>query len=189
MFQRYAATTKRSDEANAEALAAEHAPTRIVRHYSVGFEGRNDLWESPRYMLNLACLYRQVSASSLWQLLEREGTRCGRMRVGPTISFRSGEVIRVPRASERAIVVAWLDVHAPLWQRLRTALFRPNWSILVTAGSVDYRIATTQVAGPLLVRVPEAVGWDRQFGGGVEYDSLRVNSDGKARFAAIPIAG
>ena len=188
IFQRYAAHSGRLDQMNADALETQKtAPDRIIRRESTGFEGRNDLWDSPRYMLNLVCFYRQTMVTPPWQLLTRERSRCGPMRLGPPIAFKAGDQIPVPEATPHDLVVVWMDLDTPLSQRLRTAIFRPSSRILVTTPQGEYRVATTQVAGPLLMRVPSAVGWDSRFGGGAEYQRLRVNRDGTARFATIPV--
>jgi hypothetical protein len=187
-FQRYVAYTAKADEANAEALESDaRAPDRILRQQWPALDGRNDLWDSPRYMLNLACLYRQSEVAPPWQVLERARSRCGLMRLGPARGFAANELIPVPPSSSRELVVVWLDLAESLFDRITTFLFRPSSPILVTAGGVDYRIATTEVAGPLLVRIPDAVGWAGEFGGGTAYASLKVNREGTARFAIVPL--
>jgi hypothetical protein len=110
------------------------------------------------------------------------------MHYTKAISFRADETFTVPRGSDNQLVVVWLDVHRSLWERLRTFLFRPASPILVDTGTGEFRMATTQVTGPLLMSIPTTVGWDGAFGGGVDYRSLRVNRDGTARFATVPLS-
>jgi hypothetical protein len=189
VFQRYLAYTARSDRGNARALESmETAPDRILRQEVLGLDGRNDLWDSPRYMLELVCRYRQTVAMPPWQVLERTSSRhCGPMRFGPEITFRAGETTSVPRASARELVVVWLELEESFADRLQTFLFKPSEPITVVAGVSEFRVATPEVAGPLLVRIPDDVGWSAQFGGGVSYDALRINQDGKATFAIVPL--
>jgi hypothetical protein len=139
-------------------------------------------------MLNLVCFYRQTLVAAPWQVLEWAPSRCGQMHYTKAISFRADETFTVPRGSDNQLVVVWLDVHRSLWERLRTFLFRPASPILVDTGTGEFRMATTQVTGPLLMSIPTTVGWDGAFGGGVDYRSLRVNRDGTARFATVPLS-
>ncbi len=188
VFQRYQAYSARSDAANAHALETDaRAPERIVRDESPGIDGRNILWDSPRYMLSLVCRYRQLAAAPPWQILGRATPRCGRVHIDNAMRFRANEMVAVPRATGRKLVVVWLDVDEPMLERLRTVLFRPQSPIIVNADGTDYRIATSQVAGPLLLSVPPAVGWAREFGGGTEYKSFKVNRAGSATFATIQL--
>ena len=190
VFQRYAAYTRRSDGGNAEALTSdETAPSRIIRHQSDGFEGRNDLWDSPRYMLNLVCFYRQTMVSSGWQLLEHVGLRCGGMRFGPRFAFRRGRRSRFLARRPKMLSSSRSIYKCRFGSGFEPQLFRPTSRITVTADRVDYFVPTTQVAGPLLLRVPPQVGWDREFGGRVAYKSLRVNMNGTARFAIFRVRG
>jgi hypothetical protein len=188
VFQRYQAYTARSDRSNAATLASSSdGPQRIVRQESTGLDGRNLLWDSPRYMLTLVCLYRQEQVVPPWQVLSRVSPRCGPIHYRAPASFRADTEIVVPRASRQEVVVVWLRWHQSFYDRLRAAIFRPAGPVVVNAGGIDYRIPTLQVAGPLLLRVPETVGWAPEFGGRVEYNSLRVNRDGLATFATLRV--
>jgi hypothetical protein len=139
-------------------------------------------------MLQLVCRYQQTVATPTWQVLERPGApRCGTARFEPTIRFRANETVPVPRGTGREIVVVWLHFDESLVDRIRSTLFKPGSPILVMAGGSEFRIASAGVGGPLLLRIPDAVGWARQFGGGLDYDALRVNRNGRATFAVVPL--
>ena len=166
IFQRYVAYTARSDAENARALDSDtRAPERVIRRESLGVDGRNILWDSPRYMLELVCHYEEAAAFPPWQVLTRIDPRCGQVRLGTTTTFRANEPVVVPPASAREIVIVWLDLEESRIDRLRTLLFRPRTPILVTADGVSFRVATPEVAGPLLMRLSPAVGWANEFGG------------------------
>src|SRR5205823_9750938 len=104
-----------------------------------------------------------------------------------TTAFRAGETFSVPRGSSHELIVVWLHLKESFLEKVRTVVFHPSSPILVTTGHTEFRVATPQVAGLLLLRVPQAVGWAPQCGGGVVYKSLQVNRDGTATFSVVPL--
>ena len=100
VFQRYQAYTAKSDGDNAKALESDsRSPDKILRQDSPGLDGRNDLWDSPRYMLNLVCLYRQSDGCTALA-----GPRACSISVWPDASRRR-ETFRRKRANTRSSFV------------------------------------------------------------------------------------
>jgi hypothetical protein len=189
VFQRYLAYTAYADSLNERSLVAPDGPAFVLRESGVTpLDGRNELWDSPRYMLGLVCDFRQVGASSQWQLLKRSTNRCGAQHLISVVRAAPGQLVPVPQPSDPgSIVVATIDVHSSLFSRLESILFKPRPPLTVNADGVTYRLTQASAAGPMIMRLPPGV-WTPTFDGSSSYRSLRVGPAATYVFRAIELS-
>jgi hypothetical protein len=189
VFQRYSAYNAYLDELNAAALRGSDAPERILRDKATSIDGRNAMWDSPRYMLELACRYRQGLSDSRWGSFAVGASRCGRDRVLARARFSAGEPVRVPVPPDRhSIVLARFSFDVPPAERLVSMLARPIHHTFVAADGERFRIADPSSGGPFLVRTRGALGWQARYGGDIAYDTLVPSRGGSVVFSTVPIA-
>jgi hypothetical protein len=187
IFQRYLAYTAYADSLNARVLRGNAGPAFVLRQHVPPIDGRNDLWDSPRYMLVLACEFRQLGATSMWQLLQRSSNRCGGQRMISVVHAAAGQAVAVPQPkNERTIVVVTIDVHSSLLSRLASIVLKPPSSSAMTADGVTFRLTQASASGPMIVRLPPGV-WAPTFGGGSSYESLRVESAATYVFRSVAL--
>jgi hypothetical protein len=189
IFQRYSAYTAYLDQLNATALRGAHAPERILRDKPTSLDGRNAFWDSPRYMLELACRYRQGPSDTRWGSFAVGASRCGSERVLSRARFAAGQQIRVPAPPDRrSIVLARFAFSVPVAERVVAMLARPIHHTTIVADGERFRISDPSSGGPLLVRTRGALGWQARYGGAISYDVLAPSRGGTVTFSTIPIA-
>jgi hypothetical protein len=187
VFQRFQAYSMRADQLNAEMLGRDEGPDRILRKRVEAIDGRNDLWNSPLYVLGLLCRYRQWGATERWQLLERNRDRCGRETVIARQTAAAGEDVTVPAPRRTgSVVVARVRWRRDLTDRLAEFLLKPRRPFKLAADGSVYRVAQGPDSGPIVVRVPSSLGWGPAFGGGTSYHTLRANDRATYEFSEIP---
>jgi hypothetical protein len=175
VFQRFAAYTPYADSLNARALESSNGPRFVLRENEAAIDGRNDIWDSPRYLLALLCDFSQTDASGEWQVLERSRDRCSSPRLMSTVAAGAGQPVAIPAPpSSRSIVVVTIQSHPSLVQRIGALLFKPFSSRFVEADGVPYRVTQATTSGPMIVRMPPGV-WPPSFGGATAYRSLRTS--------------
>ena len=188
VFQRFQAYTERADALNAGVLSTPRGPSWILREAVPAADGRNDLWDSPRYVLRLICAYGQSSTNGRWQLLKRKDDRCGAEAVLGRVTAGAGEEVRVPSpGSEDSIVAVRIHTQLSIFDRILGAVFKPRHAFMLAADGVAYRVAQGPDSGPLVVRVPQTIGWDAAFGGATAYRSLSSNRPATFEFVEIPV--
>jgi hypothetical protein len=191
MFQAYTAYTPRLDEQNARMLASPDAPGRILRErVESGIDGRNANFESPAYLLSMLCHYRESSAGDYWQVLAKGRSRCGAPRRIASVRSELGESIRVPAREGRDELV-FARVHLPetVADRLFTFLFKPSWTAAVELDESDsQRLVKANAEGPLVMRVPPAIGYSPSYDGRLDTDTLRFEALGRRFFGGSGVA-
>jgi hypothetical protein len=81
VFQAYVAYTAALDELNARAIVSAPSDQIVLRqHLSFAVDGRNNRWETPRYLLALACNYTAGVNEGDWSLLRHGENRCSKPR-------------------------------------------------------------------------------------------------------------
>jgi hypothetical protein len=189
VFQRYSAYNAYLDELNAAALRGADAPERILRDKATSIDGRNAMWDSPRYMLELACRYRQGPSDTRWGSFAAGPSRCGSERVLARARFSAGEPVHMPVPPDpHSIVLARFSFAVPAAERLVQMLTRPIHHTFITADGERFRISDPSSGGPLLVRTRGALGWQARYGGDVAYDVLVPSRGGSVVFSTVPIA-
>ena len=173
VFQRFAAYTPYADSLNARALAGGDAPAYVLRQNEAAIDGRNEVWDSPRYMLALLCNYSQVGATTEWQLLARGKDRCSSPRPISTVVAASGETVPIPAPrSPHSIEVVTIQSHLSFLQRLEALLSKPFGTRTVDADGIPYRVTQATTSGPMIVHMPPGV-WAPAFDGATSYQTLR----------------
>lgn len=187
IFQRFQAYTELADSRNARALASSEGPDVVLRERTLGLDGRNDLWDSPRYMLALACVFTEWKATARWQLLEREENRCSPARPLAALRAPRGATITVPKPqAESSIVVATVTREISVADRLRSLVFKPASPFTVWADGTPYRVAPAPSSGPMIVRLPPGL-WAPEFGGGIAYSEMRASSGATYVFQEVQL--
>lgn len=179
VFQAYSAYTNDLDQLNARFLADdERAPERILRAAPAAIDGRNAAWESPMAILEMVCRYRELAATAAWQVLSRSDYRCGEPRLLDTVTAPYGRPVAIPPGRQGEMVFARIrfDDAGPLsW--LRSAVYKAP-TYFATMGGSKFRLVPGTASGPLLLRVPDTVGYSPALGPLlVEADLLTVEMD------------
>jgi hypothetical protein len=109
VIQTYNAYTNELDRRNADFLAESSRPRFVLNEPGLTTDGRFARFESPEAVLQLLCHYRIAFSGPRWQLLEASSNRCGRPRQIGKHTVSTGEMVKVPPATDDSIVVARFD--------------------------------------------------------------------------------
>ncbi len=186
VLQTYVAYTAELDRRNAEAL--EHAPDgqRILRSAVGSIDGRNPLWDSPRYVLTEVCRYRPQLSDDRWLLLAKAGNRCAAATAAPARTVGAGIAVAVPEAGAGQLLVMSFEPASPgplvRLGRLVDKSFSP---LRVSCGTSRFRLPRALAAGPLVVRLSAAAGWPAGYLGGLSCPSVAFSEAGTVRFSTI----
>ncbi|MDQ1743755.1 MAG: hypothetical protein QOE23_2094 [Pseudonocardiales bacterium] len=186
VLQTYVAYTAELDRRNADAL--DHAPDgqRILRSAVGSIDGRNPLWDSPRYVLTEVCRYRPQLSDDRWLLLAKAGNRCAAATAAPARTVGAGVAVPVPEAGAGQLLVMSFEPASPgplvRLGRLVDKSFSP---LRVSCGSSRFRLPRALAAGPLVVRLPAAAGWPAGYLGGLSCPSVAFTEAGTVRFSTI----
>jgi hypothetical protein len=158
VVQSYNAYTSYLDDLNATFLAGPRAPRYIVRQ-NTGLDDRQGRFESPRYMLEMLCRYRQVMLDGSWGLLERGANRCGTPSAISSQRVIFGARVFVPQPTQTSIVVAtFTDFSQPLSDTLAGLLFKRH-SLWFAINQVISRFMPGHASNPHVMSFPPCVGW------------------------------
>jgi len=166
-LQNYNAYTTNLDNLDVNWLRGARAPAFILYQSSSTIDNRDPAFDPPATELAIACHYRQVAATSTWQLLARASDRCGAPR--PLVRVRTGFDVwtKVPTAPAGDAVVASVDLSLPLAWKLENLLFRPHEVTLYTNGGASaYRFITGTAADLHLLIPPSDLGYTEGFAPG-----------------------
>jgi hypothetical protein len=153
--------------------------------------GRDRSVEAPATYRAILCDYRQLLATSRWQVLARD-PRCGPPRPLGTISAPAGQAVAVPEARPDEIVVAHVDLGDSLGDRLRGFLYKPHVAFLSLGGGPFTSVAASVVRDGIVVHVPGNLGYDPRFGGAIDWRTIAAGGLAGGitfTFDAIPVRG
>jgi len=188
-FQSYFAYTARLDRANAQAIMDAPSEQAILRSSGPEIDGRNVLWDPPRYLLAELCHYRVAANDNRWMLLRKSTDRCSAAVPVSTQQVAAGQPLTVPSTSpDQILVVSFTERTASTAVRLGRSLNKSFHPLTVKAGPATFRLPTALADGPLLVSLPASAGWPAPFGGSTTYRSLAFSEAGVARFSVISLA-
>ncbi len=125
VIQDYSAYTSSLDHLDGNYLATPQAPRFILRQNEGALDGRNPAFEPPATQLAIECRYRQVLATTEWQLLERGSDRCGAMRSLGSFLTGINHWVGVPAAQPNDLVVATFQLSLGFDWTFQTILFKP----------------------------------------------------------------
>jgi hypothetical protein len=189
VFQTYSAYTAQLDRRNADFLANAAPDQEVLRTPSAAIDGRNPLWDPPRYVLTELCNYRVVMAEGTWMLLHKSQNRCSAPTQIASLNVAARETITPPKVRPDQILVMSFQPDEPsLPVRLGRLLNKSLRPLTVTANNHSYRLPRSLAAGPLLIDIPARTGWPPRFGGGTAYTRLTLNEPGTITFHTITLA-
>ena len=157
IMQAYSVYTAELDQTNADLLASDEAPERILRGPPAAIDGRHPDLEPPATNLAMLCNYSVLTTTDSWQTLAKSPDRCGMPEVIATSEIELGETIQVPAGSDDEVVYARIEgLEGSLFQRVATTLYKaPEFYIDTDYGT--YRLVPGTATGPLVMRVPAGV--------------------------------
>jgi hypothetical protein len=173
VFQSYDAYTSHLDDVNASFLAGPDAPRFILRQ-DAALDNRNPRWESPRYMLEMMCRYREVMVSGAWQLLQRGPDRCGTPTPAGGRHVVFDRPVAVPAPTPDSIVVAsFSDFSAPWSDTLGGLVFRRSMQS-VKVNQLYFRFVSGSASSPHVMTVPSCLNWNPSLLDPTPYRSVAV---------------
>jgi hypothetical protein len=200
VFQDYQAYTPSLDDLNADALASDDGPAKVLRYFDPGVDGRLEVWDPPREKVTLLCHFRQEIAASRWQLLTRVPDRCGAPRRVSVAEVGLGQPLTVPAAPPGTVLVARVldGVEPGLLERVVGFAYKPRDRFIVVDQKYRYRLVTATAGDGLIVTSPPDADFPIPFrmapqlrtlsfevGRGAQPTARRV----RVAFDAIPITG
>jgi hypothetical protein len=154
-FQSYVTYTSRLDQLNARALSTD-GPEFVLRGPEAPTDNRNFTLEAPETMLTMFCRYEEVAGVSSWQLLKRGANRCGSPRKIGSVRTRVGEHFAVPSGSKRGMIVMDIrELGTPLWDRVRSLIFRRKGLYVIVNGAAIFRVIPSTAVDRMIVRIPD----------------------------------
>jgi hypothetical protein len=189
VLQTYVAYTGALDRRNADALDRAPDDQRVLRSAVGSIDGRNPLWDSPRYVLTELCRYRPQLSDSHWLLLAKAGDRCGAPTALPARTAGRGAVLPVPEVAVDQLLVMSFDPAPPRpLVRLGRLVDKSFAPLRVSCGDREFRLPRALAAGPLVIRLPAAAGWPAGYLGGLSCPTVAFTEAGTVRFSTIALA-
>ena len=189
-FQSYVAYTAKLDELNASALAHASPDQLILRATGTNsIDGRNRLWDPPRYLLTELCDYRPSLSDARWMLLRKaEIDRCGPGQPMPAVRVAAGQRLSVPVGADSLVTMSFVPDRPGLAVRLGRLLDKSFHPLTVTADGKGFRLPRALADGPLVVNLPLSTGWPAGYGGGTAYRTVSFSEPGQVRFSVIRLS-
>ena len=166
VLQEYSTYTPYLDQLNADFIASNNGPERILRPPSSATDAEVPAFESPAAVVSLMCHYAQLGASSSWQVLGRVSNRCGSMHQISVVDGRIGQTIRVPQPTrpDEAIIARVTSIPLPLTTAPLSFLFKAkSMNIVVNGNVVPNRFVAATAAQPHLMIQPTDLGYSCPF--------------------------
>ena len=166
MFQAYAAYTPYLDELDADRLASEAAPDRVLwltpDDAPLSIDGRSVWFDSPEAKVQMLCRYSLLASAPGWQVLARTADRCASPITVATLTTTAGAVVAVPQDLPPGIVtVSVSGVAQDLVSQVETGLYRaPIWWL--TNGSARDRMVIRTADEPNILGAQPDDGWAGQ---------------------------
>ncbi len=188
VFQTYAAYTAGLDRRNADALRRAPGDQRILRSAVGAIDGRNPLWDSPRYVLAEVCGYRPQLSDTRWLLLRKAADRCPPATASAARALARGARIDTPQVgADQLLVLSFVPEPANPLVRLARLADKSFTPLTVSCGHASYRLPRALAGGPLIVSMPAALGWPAGYLGDFSCPSVAFNEPGSVRFSVITL--
>jgi hypothetical protein len=191
VFQQPSAYTVYLDQLNAKSIvdAGHH---QLILRATESIDGRNPLWDPPRYVLAELCHYRPAGHDSKWLLLRRASDRCAGMTGAGTRRVVAGQSVPVPVADPNQAVIMSFSPSVPsLPERAVRLLYKPRHPLYVhvsgASSEQDFRLPRALATGPLIVRFPASAGWPAAFGGTGSYNQVAFTESGTVTFRLVAV--
>lgn len=187
VFQSYSAYTAALDELNARAVVEAPPDQIVLRENREPIDKRNAQWETPRYLLALACHYTQDIANGRWSLLRHSGNHCSEPRTILSQQVAAGEPVQVPQVGAGKMVVArFRPEPAGLIARLARTVLKDWTPMTVTVDGHGYRIPEALASGPLIVSFPDSLDWAAPFDR-LHYQRMTFDRPGQLEFQVVTV--
>jgi len=188
IFQTYAAYTGTLDQINADSIVSAPPDQIVIRGRPPMIDKRNPMWESPRYLLALACNYVSGPSDKKWMTLRKSDQRCSAPSEESTIQVASGHKITLPDVEAGQILTGRFTTDAPSPRsRIMRALWKDYSPLRVKADGVEYRLPGGLADGPLLLRIPGSLGWPGPHRGALHYNELEFSESGTLKLETVTV--
>ncbi|SCG38843.1 hypothetical protein [Micromonospora inositola] len=187
VFQSFSAYTPYLDELNAKALVEAPADQIVLQEATTGIDNRNIRWDTPRYVLALACNYRVGTRADRWSVLHHNQNRCSVPQTILTQPVQAGAPVAAPEVGpDEMLVVRYTPQPSSLAASLVHTVLK-DWSpIQVATDDGTFRLPEALADGPLLVSFPAQLAWQEPFGA-FHYRQLTFNRAGTVEFQVIKV--
>ncbi|MGC4748940.1 hypothetical protein ACLQ28_25260 [Micromonospora sp. DT201] len=187
VFQSFSAYTPYLDELNAKALVEAPANQVVLHEATVGIDRRNIRWDTPQYLLALACNYRVGARAERWSVLHHSQNRCSPPQTTLTQPVTAGVPVAVPEAGPKEMIVARYRPEPSSMLASLVHLGLKDWSpIQVGTDDGTFRLAEALTDGPLMVSLPAELAWQAPFDA-FQYRQLTFNRAGTVEFQVIRV--
>lgn len=186
IFQAYVAYTATLDQLNADAIVNAPPDQVVIRGLPSSIDYRNAMWETPRYLLAVACNYVIGPSDNKWMTLHKSGQRCSAPSEISVMGVDAGRRITLPSVQAGEILVGHFtpDASSPP-SMVMHALWKDYSPLMVQADGVEYRLPKSLADGPLLLHVPGSLGWPNRFGGNLHYKELVFSQPGRLTLETV----
>jgi hypothetical protein len=181
ILQTYSAYTANLDERNARAVTTASSDQVVIRSaVPSAIDGRNPIWESPRYTLALACRYQPAAGDARWVALTQADNRCTVPTRVSRQRLQANEPVTLPKVQPGKILLASFDPDKPSpATRLLGLLLKPFRQLIATTDGSPHRLPVGLADGPLIVALPGGTGLTAAGDSGIAYSGLSFNEPGR----------
>jgi hypothetical protein len=163
VVQAYSAYTPSLDALDSRFLESSAAPSRILQQPLEAIDGRDPFFEPPTTYVTTVCRYRQLDASSTWQVLMRVPDRCGPARFISRVTATFGVSVEVPVGPPDEMVVARIrSLPLTIGYKISSLILKPPIVLLNSAG-ITYRFVTATAGDLHLLRPASSIGYTAPF--------------------------
>jgi hypothetical protein len=156
VIQAYSAYTPYLDRLNARAARTASADQAVLRYPAAAIEGRNPRWETPEYLLTLACQYTQELTNGSWSLLGHDQPRCGPRHQVSSADVEASEAVTVPAGGPGELVLAsFVPEGDSVLEKLEATFLRDSHQLWISADGQGFHVPEAIASGPLLVGYPD----------------------------------
>jgi hypothetical protein len=205
VLQSYTAYTAELDQLNADAARRAGSDHMIIRAMTVtprgpgststpryqvtSIDGRNPMWESPRYSLTVICNYSLVTSDKNWMLLRKSANRCrGPYAVTGVQQVSADEQVKVPTSGATQIVTASFFPNRPSpLASLGALIVGDSKPLTASLDGISFRLPDGIASGPLMTVLPSTSGWPVEFRGHTSTRSISFSRPGKVVFHTIDL--
>ncbi|MEO6511132.1 MAG: hypothetical protein ABIO16_09090, partial [Nocardioides sp.] len=187
VFQSYVAYTPYLDDLNARAAQDAPGDQYVLRRAVPPVDGRNTVWETPAYLMTLACDYTRVIGDVSWTLLRHSPEpHCEGPQDAGSVDVTGGRPVKVPEAGPDEMVVARFDPDPPgMLTKLFHAALKDFSPYKILVDGVPYRIPEALATQDVMVTYPDQgeLGLFAPFRSG----TLSYPNDGSVHFSTIKL--
>jgi hypothetical protein len=172
VYQPYVAWTEDLDARNADAVASDAGPERILRQ-PMNPLGRYPGFDSPAAMIEMLCHFEPLRTTPSWQVLGRVADRCGEPQPIGSVTASYGDPIPVPDVGGNDVVFARAHgIQVSGLERLRTFVDRARPRRVVFDDGASYVFIPQTAADGLLMRAPRRVDFPAPYALAPDTDTL-----------------